>query len=246
MVPKTVMTGLAAVVLLALPALGQDRTGVNLAKPGGGVRGAVSVLALAQDLHALGVARKDALIVLSAARLAASVTLREVERAPTPEIAGAPPDEAAAAAPAAAMPVGAAAMLDVARTLAGEDETVIGLIEAAAATQASTEAASRGAAQPHGDQTDVAQVSRGMIGAGGVDLWQVPFYAGAYAELAVLGDGGADLDLQVTDENGNAVCIEVSWTDRGYCDFTPAWNGYFKVRVTNVGAAMNRYLLLSN
>jgi hypothetical protein len=74
----------------------------------------------------------------------------------------------------------------------------------------------------------------------------VPFYADSYAEIAVLGDGDANLDVLVTDENGNTICYDVSWSDTIYCDFIPAWNGYFTVTVQNNGKRPNSYLLMTN
>jgi len=74
----------------------------------------------------------------------------------------------------------------------------------------------------------------------------VPFYGGREAEIAILGDGDADLDLLVTDENGNTICLDRSYSDRLYCSFTPAWNGNFLVVVKNMGRIRNSYYILTN
>jgi hypothetical protein len=221
-----ILAGIAAAALLAAPVLAQDRSGINLAKAEPGVRGGVAMLALAQDLYGVGLAQNEALTVLAAGRLVQSVLLHSVEQKKTTEGAG-------SAAQVSGLPMDAGAVFAAARELAGEDETVIGLIEAAEV---------EGAFGPVG----VARVTPSLLPAGAVDTWEIPLFGGSYAELAVLGDGGADLDVRVTDENGNTVCMDVSWSDRVYCDFTPEWNGYFLVRVENVGDRDNSYHLLTN
>ena len=130
-------------------------------------------------------------------------------------------------------PVTADQMFAKATELAGDDDMLIGLIEDAQA-----------------------EGSRGRIGgavewlsrlpAGQTDVWEIPFYGNSYAEIAVAGDGDADLDVAVTDENGNVICYDVSYSDRVYCDWTPSWDGYFYVTVQNMGGSRNSYYLLTN
>jgi hypothetical protein len=133
----------------------------------------------------------------------------------------------------AAAPVSAEAMFATALDLAAGDETLTGLIEDARA-----------------------EGSRGRIGgavtwqsglpAGAIDVWEIPFYGNSYAEIAVIGDGDTDLDLVLTDENGNVICYDVTLSDQIYCDFVPAWDGYFYVTVENTGPVRNTYYLLTN
>jgi hypothetical protein len=52
--------------------------------------------------------------------------------------------------------------------------------------------------------------------------------------------------VAVTDENGNVICYDVSYSDRVYCDWTPSWDGYFYVTVQNMGGSRNSYYLLTN
>ena len=52
--------------------------------------------------------------------------------------------------------------------------------------------------------------------------------------------------VKVTDENGNTICHDASWSDKVYCDFVPAWNGYFVVTVENTGVKRNSYYLMTN
>lgn len=219
-------TVLAALLVTALPALAEDK-GPNVDPAGTGTRGGVAQFALAQDLFALGMAQGDALMVLTAAKLAAGVDLKDVEHEKETKGTEVASDEGAEA------PVEATAMIAAARTLAGEDEALAGMID------------------------DVeAEAGRGRIGgasrtlsrlpAGQTDTWEVPFYGQSYAELAVVGDGDANLDVLVTDESGNTICYDVSWSDKVYCDFVPAWNGYFYVTVENTGSVRNSYYLLTN
>jgi hypothetical protein len=227
--PQLSAIALAAGLALAGPLAAQDKSGPNVDKAGTGTKGGVAQMAMAQELYALGLAQNDALTVLTAAKLAAGVELTEVSR----EVETKPGEGATEEADVAEAPVDAAAMLAAARGLAGEDEVLAGLID------------------------DVeAEGSRGRIGgasqtlsrlpAGSTDVWKVPFYGNSYAEVAVVGDGDANLDVLVTDENGNTICYDVSWSDKVYCDFVPAWNGYFYITVENTGRKRNSYYLMTN
>lgn len=269
---KSVSLALAttALVALTLPAIAQDKTGTNAGPTAeGATPGGASTIGLAQDLYAAGVAQGDALTVLAAAKLAASVEVSTAEAAEldpakvtvdgdqtafgkkaAPAAAPAAPapimnDEMRPAAKAsffsatseeegaADAPVTAEAMFAKATELAAADEALLGLIEDAKA-----------------------ESSRGRIGgavqwlsrlpAGMTDVWEVPFYGNSYAEVAVVGDGDANLDVAITDENGNVICYDVSWSDKLYCDWTPAWDGYFYITVQNMGGVRNSYYLMTN
>jgi hypothetical protein len=230
-----------AAVALAVPVMAQTTAaestaapatdaakGPNVKSSATGTKGAVATLAMAQDLYTLGMANKDALTVLTAAKLAASVDVKEVER--KKETKG---DAVADQADGVDAPVDAATMMASAKELAGEDEVLTGLIEDAAAE------GSRG-------RIGGASETLSRLPAGQTDVWEIPFYGDSYAELAVLGDGDANLDVLVTDENGNTICYDVSWSDKIYCDFVPSWNGYFYVTVQNNGGSRNSYYLMTN
>lgn len=258
-----------ALVALSIPALAEDAKAPNIgATAEDAAAGATATMALAQDLYALGVAQGDALTVLAAAKLAASVEVTEGtagELDPTtiqfeegdllkrgafpagepklPEVEMADAGRTVSVVTlskstsedngAADAPITADQMFATALELAGDDEVLIGLIEDA-----------------------MAEGSRGRIGgavewlsrlpAGQTDVWEIPFYGNSYAEIAIMGDGDADLDIAVTDENGNVICYDVSYSDRVYCDWTPAWDGYFYVTVQNIGSSRNSYYLLTN
>ena len=68
---------------------------------------------------------------------------------------------------------------------------------------------------------------------------------GAIAEGAELYSLKAPHKIEA-DENGNVICYDVSWSDKLYCDFTPAWDGYFYVTVQNMGGSRNSYYLMTN
>jgi hypothetical protein len=84
MILKSVSRVLAttALVALTLPALAQDKSGQNVAPTAEGTApGGASTMALAQELYAVGVAQGDAVTVLAAAKLAASVDVATAEPA---------------------------------------------------------------------------------------------------------------------------------------------------------------------
>mgnify|MGYP003441849018 CR=1 FL=1 len=222
-----------ALVALSLPAFAEGTTadpakGPNVNSAATGKKGGVATMAMAQDLYALGMSNEDALTVLTAAKLAASVDVKEVEQ--KKETKG---DALADQPDGADAPVDAAAMMTSAKELAGEDEVIAGLIDDAEAEGA------RG-------RVGGASSTMSRLPAGQTDVWEVPFYGDSYAEIAVLGDGDANLDVLVTDENGNTICYDVSWSDKVYCDFVPSWNGYFYVTVQNNGRKRNSYYMMTN
>ena len=229
MTPKALcrLVATTALVALALPAMAEDKK-PNVNPQATGQKGGVATLAMAQDLYALGMANKDALTVLTAAKLAASVDVKDVEQKKKTE-----GTETAGQEDGKDAPVSAADMMASAKELAGEDETLQGLIE---------DAEAEGARGRIGGASET--LSR--LPAGQTDVWEVPFYGNSYAEVAVVGDGDANLDVLVTDENGNTICYDVSYSDKVYCDFVPAWNGYFYITVQNNGGSRNSYYLLTN
>ncbi|MEP2530323.1 hypothetical protein [Shimia sp.] len=226
----------AAVASIALGAatlaFAEDKTGTNVADNAQGTQGPVAQLAMAQSLYNYGMQQKNALAVLTAAQITLSIEVTDVER----EVENKATEGAAEVedgGDGTDAPVSADMMLASARELAGGDETVLGLIE------------------------DVeAEGARGRIGgpsrtlsrlrAGRTDVFRVPFYGNSLAELAIIGDGDADLDLLVTDENGNVICKDVSYSDQLYCSWTPRWDGYFLIGVVNQGRIRNSYYIVTN
>lgn len=262
-----VLTGL---LVLGCPALAQDTSSVEAGKPVARTApGGASVLSVAQALYAVGVAQDDVVAVLSAARMAASVAVTTTEPAvldpakvtfegepPFPgkravpvakPDAPAPPDGSTSRAVAKASffsatseedgaadgPVTVDAMFAKAKELAAGNDALLDVI-AGAMTEASP-AQSGGA---------IGWKSR--LPAGVTDVWAVPVYANTFAEVAVVGDGDANLDVVVTDEDGKILCYDSGWSDSLYCDFAPDRDGHLYVTVENVGRARNSYQLITN
>lgn len=216
-----------AMMAVSLPVMAEDK-GPNLAvNAPAAAPGGATTMVLAQQLYAIGVANKDALMVVTAARMAGSVDAKDADRKKTTQgkpIAGQALTEA--------LPISATEMLDRARELAGEDDTLQDLLDEV---------------RPEGGLAKTA-ASRSLseLQAGQGDSWQVAFFGNSYAEVAVLGNGASNLDVRVMDEGGNTVCLDVGATDYFTCNFTPAVNGYFTVQVQNTGMQGERYYLITN
>ncbi len=228
------LRSLSAAALLAACAtagLAADQDGPNALPMSEGEGGAVAQLAMAQDLYHYGLANGDALSVLAAARIAGSITPKDVDRdienKPTEGVEIAEEGEGVDA------PAGVEEMYSAALELAGGDPSLVGLIEDA---------------QAEGSRGRVGGASRTLsrLRAGRTDFFTESFYGGRLAEIAILGDGDADLDLLVTDANGNTICLDRSYSDRLYCSFTPAWTGNFHIVVKNMGRIRNSYYILTN
>jgi hypothetical protein len=78
------------------------------------------------------------------------------------------------------------------------------------------------------------------------DVYDISFRGGAFAEIAVSGDGDTDLDLYVYDEFGNLVASDLNSTDVSYVSWTPVFTGSFRVEVRNRGHVYNDYVLVTN
>ena len=182
---------------------------------------------MAQLLHAhalfdLGLARKDPLATLSAARLAAGITATDSDRTPDP-----------AGEPVPATYPTADVMFTAAKALAKEDDLV-------------TDLAARTAAEVTRAPTlTVIRSARG-IEAGGTQVWTIPFFADTLAEVGLLGDGKANLDLTVTAADGTTVCIDTAPADRALCAFSPPEKVSVTVTVTNRSELAATYSLLTN
>ncbi len=212
-----------AAILLAGAANGQDAGSALPLAPKGGV----AQLEFAHRLYTAGMARKNALEVLAAAQLAREVVVSDVARTRITE-PGAPTgsDEGGSA------PASADEMLGAAERIAGNDETLLLLVDRVAGEL------------PDGSVT--AARTESVLGAGQTDIWTIPFFAGARAEAAVIGAGDATLWLGIADQDGVPVCLVNGASSTAYCDWVPATNGHYTLRVTNAGTRSNRYDLLTN
>lgn len=217
---------LALILALGLtPARAQEP---NLAPAAAALPGTASQLVLAQRLYRKAVGTGDPVLLLAAIRLARSVTIRPAvgwERTAggedEPPQGNGPPDP------------GSAAALAMLQGLAVDDPDLQDL------------AYDLDAQLPPG-RLPVATVARSDLSGGAAEDWRLPLSGSVAAEIAVIGDGGSALGLTVADETGAVVCARPAATDPVLCRFTPARNGFFSVRVSNIGAEANGYLLVGN
>jgi len=227
----SVIAATTALVAISHAALAQDMSGTNASDAAPASSGPVAQLAMAQQLFAYGVANGDALSVLTAARITGSIDTKDVAReveTTANENAGTTDGGAGTDSP-----VTAAAMLATAKDLAGDNDAILGLV-----SDAETEG-SRG-------RIGGASKTLSRLNGGYTDVFTVPFYGDSLAEIAIVGDGDSNLDVVVTDENGNTICLDRSYSDQVYCSFVPAWSGNFHIGVKNQGRIRNSYYLLTN
>jgi len=221
---KTSLLSLAVLAAVATSAVAEQGKGPNNGEPAKPTASSVAVesLATAASLVRYGDANKDALSLITAARIMKQVGYSDS----TAELVDVKPG------PAKAANATVDAILARAKTYAGSRADLVAL-----ADDAST-AGSRGAVNGPGRKTTV--VSRGQT-----DVYRVRFKGGEPATLFVSGDGDSDLDLFVLDENGNQVCKDDDATDTMICRWTPKWTGQFTIRVKNLGMA-NAYTIIHN
>ena len=229
---------LALTLSLASPARAQE--GPNLVPSAPAPLGAVGATALAWQLYATGLGREDPVMMLTAIRLAhgsemraatgwvvtspvsgpdsGSDTVAEVPTAPT----GLPRDPASDAA------------LSLALLMAEGDPA---LADLAADVEAGLTLR-----QP----TSRISMAASALAAGASESWRIPFPGQSRAEVALLAEGPAGFTLQITDETGAVICRQPKPDDLAFCAFTPGWNGYFAITITNHGPTAQSYKLLSN
>jgi len=190
--------------------------------------GAASQLVLAQRLFRTATGTGDPVLLLAAIRLARGVTVRPAvgwertvgDEGEAPEVGG-PPDP------------GSAAALAMLQGLAVDDPDLQDLVY------------DLDAQLPHG-RLPVATVAKSGLGGGAGEEWRLPLSGSVSAEIAVIGDDGSKLGLSVTDDSGAVACSRPATPDPALCRFTPARNGFFRVRVRNEGAGATGYMLIGN
>lgn len=190
----------------------------------------VKQLTLAQDLYAYGVDMRDPLAVLTAAKITAAIPVTDVARPVDSRPGKSARNENGTE---GALPPSAADMFSLAREFASGDDYLLGLIEDAEV-------------EGHRGAVDGASRTLNRLQAGYIDMVKVEFKGGELAELAILGAGGANLDLKVTDAQGNTICLEQGVSDKLYCAWTPATDGAFYAEVENLSNQRNSYYLLTN
>lgn len=221
-----------AALLLAL--LLGDPTGArsdtaNAALAGAGTPGPTARLVLAQEAYATAMAKGDAVMLLSAIRLAHGVTLRPPTGwtlTTTGEATEAQPDNRAAPPDPASVQV-----IAILQALASEDPALQDLVY------------DLDAQLPHHRRATAIE-ARSDLDPGRTDSWRMAFSGQVPVELGLIGDGDAPLAFTATDEAGDIVCARAPTLDPELCRFTPARNGFFTVTVQNLGAIRNSYRLI--
>lgn len=184
-----------------------------------------STVHLAQSLVRYGDQKKDALALITAARILADAGAQDKAREKATK-----GGKGEAAKPGAEMTV--PAILARAKEYAKDRKDLIAMADDVAG------AASRGRAEGPGRSVTVVRT-------GATDVFNSVFRGGERAYVAISGDGDSDLDLFVYDENNNLICRSNTAGDDESCAWQPRWTGRFRIEVRNLGVA-NRYVIVTN
>ena len=225
----TASLGFAVLATTALSGLASAETAINATedKP----LGAQSVtpiheLTLAQQLAIYGVENQDAMSLIVAAQIMDKYLLSDSDVQPREgqgEVAeGTTP-----------MITGVADILAAARTLAGDRQDLVAMIDDVEASGA------RGSVYGEGSYED-------FIGPYDSIAYDEGFFGSEQAIVTLNGWDDTDLDLYVYDEYGNLICEGASYTSSEYCEWTPRWTGNFTIVVYNNGGIENTYSLWTN
>lgn len=220
-----IATSLVAAVLLSVHSLAVlAEQGPNLAEqaPPTASSQAVGHLSMAASLVRYGDAHKDAMSLITAARIMRAVGSSE---STAEAVSKAEPDTKKV------HTNDIPSILARAKQYAGARADLVALADDVAA-------GSRGAVNgPRRLNT--------VVRSNTTDVYKVNFRGGETAAVAVSGDGDSDLDLYVYDQNGNQICKDDDYTDDMICRWAPKWTGPFTIRVRNRGMA-NAYIIVHN
>lgn len=87
---------------------------------------------------------------------------------------------------------------------------------------------------------------RDRVSARAYDDFELNFYGGELARVAVVGDGDTDVDLYVYDQYGHEITRATGPGSTALVQFVPRWTGPFRVRVVNLGYVYSDYILMTN
>jgi hypothetical protein len=264
--------------LAALPVFAQATPNLSptTGTSGTGTPGAAARLIEAHRLYQLGLTTKDALLVLTAARLMQGVTLREVTRTVAEPLAPQEPDPKTDKASKADKsdktpkqdppPVAAATKTETETGPAtivpdpGQFAPLPGAL-VPKAMFATARAFAPGTSPLRDMIADaesevpppgmVALVSSLIQSAGGSTTFALPLAGESYGEVGLLrlpanSDPTGHLTMTVTDAAGNPVCVDASASASALCGIVPKESGLFRVTVVNDGTAPAAYLLITN
>jgi len=220
---------LAALAVTASWAMAQDgKINVSEAKAGKAsdeVR-RVENWAMAAKLADYGRANKAPLALLAAAQIMKNTPVSETRQAKSTE------GKATSDAKGGKRLATPETLLAEAREMAGNNPRLLELIEQESKMGASRQVV--GGPKKHID----------TVKAGTTDIYELEFKAGEKAGVVVIGDDAADLDLFIYDENGHRIGQDDDMTSRCVVEWTPKWQGKFKIKVSNQGDVSSDYLLL--
>jgi len=170
---------------------------------------------LAQQLANFGYTHKDPLALLTASKIIASNPVSEFK--PETESSKKPETESSGSMGNMLNPK---TLLEDAVKMSGNDPTIIAISEKI--TFPKTKGSPQGP-----------QLLRGFIGPQQTDEYTCVFRANELAEVAVVGDGYADLDLFIYDLNNNLIVSDVRSLTDAYCAFIPYYTVTFRMVVKN-------------
>ncbi|WP_173080211.1 hypothetical protein [Fundidesulfovibrio magnetotacticus] len=82
------------------------------------------------------------------------------------------------------------------------------------------------------------------VKAGYSDIYkEFVFKGNERAGVLVIGDGDADIDLFVYDQNGNLIGKDIDRTSRCLVEWSPRWQGPFTIKIRNLGNVSSNYLM---
>lgn len=180
-----------------------------------------------RDLIHMGLQEKDALPLVTAARLTRRLPIIKARTATKSgaTVTGTMPL-------AEVFDASVKGMLKRAREIAGSDATMAKLIDGVAA-------------MPKTEH--VGDVSFNTVAAKGKDEYDITHAAGERAVVYVEAqEEGGYLRLVVLDEGGNTICTAFRQRVNAYCAWTPAKAGKFKVRIENTLERSQEYVLFTN
>lgn len=129
-------------------------------------------------------------------------------------------------------------LLAEAEALGGDDPAVLAAIDATRAASAKGVVSHRGNAGPIAIERVVPSYTDWF--------YDIEAEGGQPLRIAAIGDGAADIDMELIDEHGNVVCKDFDANPTPVCQLTPAWTGKFSARIINQNPAATHVRLISN
>lgn len=186
----------------------------------------IASLSLARQLAGVGMAEKDPLILMTAAKIYKMTPTEEKERSKETEGGQDSTKDKA-------MVFNAESMLAYAKEYAGDNKTYLTMISDIESIK--YRGRTLGPARTSSD-----------VNAHSSDTYRITYNGGELAEILIVGDGDTDLDLYVYDKDGNQVCKDIDTTDTMYCSWTPRRTGKFRIKIKNLGDVYNAYDFITN